>query len=79
MRQVIVYRGEDGFWVSECPSLSGCISQGMTREEAIRNIQEAIDLAIDALEEDKVPVPEERVWIRRTSDGEVYSGLSAGR
>jgi predicted RNase H-like HicB family nuclease len=60
MRQVIVYRGEDGFWVSECPSLPGCISQGMTREEAIRNIKEAIDLYIEALEEDGLPVPEER-------------------
>lgn len=79
MRQVIVYRGEDGFWVAECPSLPGCISQGVTREEAIRNIKDAIDLAIDVLEEDKVPVPEERVLIRRTSDGEVYSRLSAGR
>jgi predicted RNase H-like HicB family nuclease len=79
MRQVIVYRGEDGFWVSECPSLPGCISQGMAREEAIRNIQEAIDLYTDALEEDELPVPEERILIRRTRDGEVYSGLSAGR
>jgi predicted RNase H-like HicB family nuclease len=59
MRQVIVYRGEDGFWVSECPSLPGCISQGATREEAIRNIKEAIDLYIDVLEEDGLPVPEE--------------------
>ena len=79
MRQVIVYRGEDGFWVSECPSLPGCISQGMTHEEAIRNIKEAIDLYIDALEEDGLPVSEERVVVRRTRDGEVYSGLSAGR
>ncbi|MFZ2360535.1 MAG: type II toxin-antitoxin system HicB family antitoxin [Anaerolineae bacterium] len=59
MRQVIVYRGEDGFWVSECPSLPGCISQGITREEAIRNIKEAIDLYIDALQEDGLLVPEE--------------------
>lgn len=59
MRQVIVYRGEDGFWVSECPSLPGCISQGVTREEAIRNIKEAIDLYIDTLMEDGLPAPEE--------------------
>lgn len=57
MRQVIVYRGEDGFWVSECPSLPGCISQGMTREEAIRNMKEAIDLYVEALEEDGLSVP----------------------
>ena len=61
MRQVIVYPGEDGFWVSECPSLPGCISQGTTREEAIRNIREAIDVYIEALEEDGLSVPEDRL------------------
>ncbi len=59
MRQVIVYRGEDGFWVSECLSLPGCISQGETRAAAIGNIKEAIDLYIDALQEDGLPIPEE--------------------
>jgi predicted RNase H-like HicB family nuclease len=59
MRQVIVYPGEDKFWVAECPSLPGCVSQGMTREEAIANIREAITGYIAALQEDKLPVPEE--------------------
>ena len=36
MRQVIIYRGEDGYWVTECPSLPGCISQGKTKEEATK-------------------------------------------
>ena len=57
MRQVLIYPGEDGFWVAECPSLPGCISQGETREEAIRNVREAIDLYIDALQADNLPVP----------------------
>ena len=60
MRQVIIYPGEDSYWVAECPSLSGCISQGKTREEAIHNIREAIDGYISALEEDSLPVPKER-------------------
>ncbi len=42
MRQVIIYPGEDGYWVAECPSLAGCISQGKNKEEAIINIKEAI-------------------------------------
>jgi predicted RNase H-like HicB family nuclease len=42
MRQVIIYPGEDGYWVAKCPSLPGCISQGRTKEEAIQNIREAI-------------------------------------
>lgn len=59
MRQVILFPGEDGFWVVECPSLPGCISQGKTKEEAISNIKEAIAGYISALEEDNLPVPEE--------------------
>ncbi len=59
MRQVILFPGEDGYWVVECPSLPGCISQGKTKEEAISNIKEAIAGYISALEEDNLPVPEE--------------------
>ncbi len=60
MRQVIVYPGEDGYWVVECTSLPGCISQGSTKEEAVANIKEAIRGYVAALEEDNLPVPEER-------------------
>lgn len=60
MRQVIIYPGEDGFWVAECPGLPGCISQGKTKEETANNIQEAIQGYIAALDEDGLPVPEER-------------------
>jgi predicted RNase H-like HicB family nuclease len=49
MRQVIVYPGEDGYWVVEAPSLPGCISQGKTKEEALANIAEAIELYIEDL------------------------------
>lgn len=54
MSQVIVYSGEDGYYVAECPSLPGCISQGKTREEAITNIKEAIAGYIAALNEDGI-------------------------
>jgi predicted RNase H-like HicB family nuclease len=54
---VIGYPGEDGYWVAECPSLPGCISQGQTREEALTNIREAIAGYVAALEEDGLPVP----------------------
>jgi len=60
MRQIILYPGEDGYWVAECPSLPGCVSQGGTREEAIQNIREAIQGYIAVLEEDGLQVPEER-------------------
>jgi len=60
MRQVIVYPGEDSYWVAECPSLPGCISQGKTKEEAISNIREAIEGYVVTLEEDHLPIPPER-------------------
>ncbi len=60
MRQVIIYPGEDGFWVAECPSLPGCVSQGDSREQAITNIKEAIEGYILVLKEDGLPVPLER-------------------
>jgi len=60
MRQVLIYPGEIGYFVVECPSLPGCVSQGKTREDAIENIKEAIEGYIAALEEDGLPVPEER-------------------
>jgi len=59
MRQVFIYSGMDGFWVAECPSLAGCISQGETKEEALFNIKEAIEVYVEALIEDNLPVPEE--------------------
>jgi predicted RNase H-like HicB family nuclease len=59
MRQVILFPGEDGYWVAEVPSLPGCISQGKTRVEALTNIKEAIDGYIAAMEEDGIPTPEE--------------------
>ena len=59
MRQVIIYPGEDGFWVAECPSLPGCVSQGESRETAITNIREAIAGYVLALQDDGLAVPEE--------------------
>jgi predicted RNase H-like HicB family nuclease len=60
MRQVLIYPGEDGYWVAECPSLPGCVSQGETREQAVTNIKEAIEGYIEVLKEDGVAVPEEK-------------------
>ncbi len=59
-QQVVLYPGEDGYWVAECPSLPGCVSQGKTKEEAVANIREAIAAHVAALEEDGRPVPPER-------------------
>ena len=45
--RVVLYPGEDGFVVAECPELPGCASQGQTREEALAHIREAIDGWLD--------------------------------
>jgi predicted RNase H-like HicB family nuclease len=60
MRQVILYQDEEQYWIVECPSLKGCISQGRTKQEALANIKEAISGYIAALQEDGLPIPEEK-------------------
>ena len=45
--KVIVEQGEDGYFVAHVPALKGCWSQGRTREEALANIREAIDLYME--------------------------------
>jgi predicted RNase H-like HicB family nuclease len=60
MRQVIMYPGEDGYIVVECPSLPGCISQGKTEEEALANIKEAIELWIEDAVANGDFIPEDR-------------------
>ncbi len=57
MRQVVIHPGEDGYWVVECPSLPGGISQGLTQDEALSNIKEAIQAYVAALQADNLPVP----------------------
>ncbi len=56
---VVIEKDENGFY-AWCPELKGCQSQGTTLEEAIANIKEAIQGYVAALEEDHLPVPEER-------------------
>lgn len=62
-RQVLLYPGEDGYFVVEVPSLPGCISQGKTREEALANIGEAIALYTEVLEERGDSIPEDKVEV----------------
>lgn len=60
-RHVIVEPDEDGGYHVNCPTLPGCHSQGDTVEEALANIKEAIQLYIEVLEEDGLPVPEDHL------------------
>ena len=53
---VTIDRDEDGVWVVECPSIPGCVSQGKTKEQAIKNIQEAIALCLEVRAERGLPL-----------------------
>ncbi len=53
---ITVDRDEDGAWITECPSIPGCVSQGQTKEEAITNIQEAIQLCLEVRAEKGLPL-----------------------
>jgi predicted RNase H-like HicB family nuclease len=55
--RVVLQCDEDGVFVAEVPSLSGCISQGATRDEALRNIREAITGYLESLKAHNEPVP----------------------
>jgi predicted RNase H-like HicB family nuclease len=46
--KVVVKQGEGGYFVANCPSLRSCWSQGKSREEALRNVREAIALYLEA-------------------------------
>jgi len=55
--RVTVAQDEDGVFVAEVPSLPGCVSQGQTRNEAVKNIQEAIEAYIESLRNHNESIP----------------------
>jgi predicted RNase H-like HicB family nuclease len=55
--RVLITQDEDGAFVAEVPALPGCISQGETRNDAVRNIQEAIRAYLESLRTHGEPVP----------------------
>jgi len=55
--RIILEQDEDGVFVAECPSLPGCVSQGKTREESLKNVKEAIQGYIESLKKHGEPVP----------------------
>jgi len=67
---VVLQRENDGGYVATVPALPGCVSQGDTREEALRNIEEAIDLYLEDVKAAGEPIPVE--------DGREYVEVSAG-
>ncbi len=55
--RILIEEDEDGVFVAECPSLPGCVSQGMTRSEALENIKDAIQGYLESLKKHDDPIP----------------------
>jgi len=51
---LFIEKGEDGFYVVECPVLEGCYTQGKTIDEAIQNIREVIELILEEKENQEI-------------------------
>ncbi|MEX2219022.1 MAG: type II toxin-antitoxin system HicB family antitoxin [Phycisphaerales bacterium] len=55
--RIVIEQDEDGKFVASCPTLPGCWSQGDTRDEAVRNIGDAIEGYLESLRKNGDPVP----------------------
>ena len=55
--RILIEQDEDGVYVAECPSLPGCVSQGKTREDALKNIQDAMQGYLESLKKHHEPIP----------------------
>ena len=61
--------GADGFVIAKCLEIPGCASQGATREEALANLADAIELCLDTMLED---------WRRKASETSESTRMEAG-
>lgn len=67
--KVVLEPSEEGGYTIYVPSLPGCISEGDTVEQALKNIQEAIELYLEPVEDDWIleenaVVQEIELWAR---------------
>lgn len=53
---ITISQDEDGMYISECPAIPGCVSQGATEQEAEKNIQEAIKECLEVRAEKGMPL-----------------------
>jgi predicted RNase H-like HicB family nuclease len=56
---VVLQRENDGGYVATVPALPGCVSQGDTREIALKNIEEAMELYLEDVKAAGEPIPVE--------------------
>ncbi len=53
---ITIFQDEDGMFITECPSIPGCVSQGKTEQESLVNIQEAIKECLEVRAEKGMPL-----------------------
>lgn len=53
---ITIYQDEDGIFIAECPSIPGCVSQGKTETDAMKNIQDAIKECLEVRAEKGMPL-----------------------
>jgi predicted RNase H-like HicB family nuclease len=61
---VIFEKEDEGVYHVFCPTLPGCHTQSETIEEGVTNIREAMELYVESLIEDGLPVPAEDIFIK---------------
>ncbi|MBI3552791.1 MAG: type II toxin-antitoxin system HicB family antitoxin [Elusimicrobia bacterium] len=49
---VVLDKNDEGRWTVTCPVLPGCISEGDTKEDALRNIKDAIHLYLRSVKKE---------------------------
>lgn len=54
---IVIEPDEDGKFAASCPTLPGCWSQGDTRQEAKRNIADAVNGFLESLRRHGDPIP----------------------
>ena len=59
--KVVLEISDDGGYTVYVPSLPGCISEGDTKEEALANIKEAIELYLEPVDDDITLSPETEI------------------
>jgi predicted RNase H-like HicB family nuclease len=59
--RVVLEPSDEGGYTVYVPGLPGCISEGDTREQAISNIKEAIELYLEPVEDDLTPSPDTEI------------------
>jgi predicted RNase H-like HicB family nuclease len=52
--KIILEPSEEGGYTAIVPSLPGCISEGNSKEEALKNIREAVELYLEPVEDDDI-------------------------